>query len=296
MRIFIFFLVLPIILINSQTFDKKYDDYGTIKILKLKNALFPHPLRAAGHSYRDLNYPADIHYSDNSAAIFIPRGFQKSNKIDFVIHFHGWYNNIDSVMPQYKLIEQFSESNKNAILIIPQGPKNAPDSFGGRLEEKDAFKDFIYEIIDSLSKAKFLDNPEPGNIILSGHSGAYRVISFILMRGGLINNIKEVYLFDGQYGQTEKYVYWIDNYEGKFINIYTEDGGTKAETEILLDDLSGWEMEHLKINENQLTDQDLLNNRLIFIYTALGHNDVIHVNRNFYKFLKSSILKNKNEK
>jgi len=60
------------------------------------------------------------------------------------------------------------------------------------------------------------------------------------MRGGLTENIKEVYLFDALYGDTEKFSYWLDHQKGKIINIYTEHGGTKQGCENLMADLTGW--------------------------------------------------------
>ena len=131
-----------------------------------------------------------------------------------------------------------------------------------------------------------------GNIILAGHSGAYRVISFCLMRGGLTPNISDVILFDALYGNTEKYAYWIDNYKGRFINIYTNDGGTKSETQNLMDDLVGWEIPYFQTDESELKIDDLTNNRLIFIHTDLNHNEVISKRNQLFKFLKTSKIDN----
>ncbi len=90
-----------------------------------------------------------------------------------------------------------------------------------------------------MKEKKKIKSTTVGNIILARHSGAYRVISFCLMRGGLTNNISDVMLFDALYGQAEKYAHWIDNYKERFINIYTDSGGTKNETENLMADLEG---------------------------------------------------------
>ncbi|EFK96785.1 conserved hypothetical protein, partial [sediment metagenome] len=231
------------------------------------------------------------HYSDSTVVIFIPKGYKPKTENDFVIHFHGWYNNVDSVLNKFKLIEQFYASGKNAILIVPQGPKNAPDSFGGKLEEKNKFRDFINEITEILHQKKVIRSKSVGKILLSGHSGAYRVISFILMRGGITEDIKEVFLFDGLYGQIEKYTYWLDHYNGKFINIYTKDGGTKDQSENLMECLDEWKIPYLSKTETELLDNDLQRNRIINIYSDLEHNDVIHVRSQFYNFLKMSSLK-----
>ncbi|MBI2429339.1 MAG: hypothetical protein HYV29_11205 [Ignavibacteriales bacterium] len=188
------------------------------------------------------------------------------------------------------MIEQFSAAKKNAVFVFPEGPKDAPDSFGGRLEEKDGLKNFVNDVLKYLKEKKKIDHSNIGKIILAGHSGAYRVISFCLMRGGVTKNISDVILFDALYGQTEKYAYWMDHYKGLFINIYTDNGGTKTETENLMADLDGWGIPYFKTEENDLQTADLRKNRLIFIHTDLGHNEVIATRNQFYQFLASRPL------
>jgi hypothetical protein len=257
---------------------------------QFSSAPFPHPNRINGHVYDGNTYSAKEHYSDSSVAIFIPKGFKTTETIDFVVYFHGWNNNIDSACTQFDLIEQFSESNKNAIFVFPEGPKNSPDSFGGKLEEKDGLKNLIDDVLNFLKKKEKIESTKVGNIILAGHSGAYRVISFCLMRGGYTNNITDVILFDALYGQTEKYVHWIENFNGRFINIYTENGGTKEETENLMDDLTGWKIPYFSTEESKLKLSDLSSNRLIFIHTDLTHNEVITTRKQFWDYLKTSKL------
>ncbi|MCX6152186.1 MAG: hypothetical protein NTX22_16795 [Ignavibacteriales bacterium] len=274
--------------IVSNCFAQDYPKYGEVIKLHLSSAPFPHPNRAEGHTYDNKLYPADKHYSDSTVLIFIPKGFQPKGPTDFIIYFHGWYNNIDSACKQFNITEQFSASNKNAILVFPEGPKDAPDSFGGKLEDENGFANLMKEIVENLVIQKKIKEQEIGNIILAGHSGAYHAISFMLLRGGLTEKIKEVFLFDALYGQTEKYVYWLTKYNGKLINIYTKDGGTKWESENLIEDLKGWGIPFIAKDEVEITADELKNNKLIFLYSQLGHNDVISKNKNWMKFLQSS--------
>lgn len=274
----------------SQPLTERYQHLGEMFVPQFSSAPFPHPNRMNGHVYDDKTYSAQEHYSDSSVAIFIPKGFKPAEKIDFVVYFHGWNNNIDSACAQFDLIEQFCESNKNAIFVFPEGPKNSPDSYGGRLEEKDGLKNLIGDVLEFLMKKQKIESTRVGNIFLAGHSGAYRVISFCLMRGGLTPNISDVFLFDALYGQTEKFVHWIENYNGRFINIYTDNGGTKNETENLMEDLDAWEIPYFKIEESLLKIDNLKSNRLIFIHTDLTHNEVIAVRKQFRDYLKTSKL------
>lgn len=276
----------------GQSLMDSYKQYGEVLISELSSAPFPHQKRMDGHIYDGKSYSFEDHYNDSTVLIFIPKGYKPQAKNDFVIHFHGWYNNIDSVLSQFKLIEQFSESRKNAILIVPQGPKNSPDSFGGKLEDENGFRNLINEIVEVLYQKEIISSKSIGDIILSGHSGGYRVISYILLRGELTENIKEVFLFDGLYGQIEKYTHWLDHYNGRFINIYTKDGGTKDQSQNLMECFNSWKILYIFKNEIDLSDDDLRNNRIIFIYTDLGHYEVIHVRRQFMNYLKASCLEN----
>ncbi len=274
----------------SQPLTERYQHLGQMFVPQLSSAPFPHPNRINGHVYDEKKYSAQEHYRDSSVAIFIPKGLRTSEKINFVVYFHGWNNNIDSACNQFKLIEQFCESNKNAIFVFPEGPKNSPDSFGGKLEEKDGLKNLIDEVLKYLSDNAKFKSAKVGNIILAGHSGAYRVISFCLMRGGYTKNISDVILFDALYGQTEKYVHWIENFNGRLINIYTDNGGTKYETENLMQDFDAWNIPYCSTEENKLKLKDLTDNRLIFIHTDLTHNEVISVRKQFRDYLKTSTL------
>ncbi|MEO8399435.1 MAG: hypothetical protein ABI550_06425, partial [Ignavibacteriaceae bacterium] len=272
--------------------QNNYEQFGELIRLEIKSASFPHPLREEGNTYNNKLYSKEDHYNDSTVLIFIPKNYRPEKDVDFVIHFHGWFNNVDSVLTQFKLIEQFTASRKNAILIIPQGPKNSPDSFGGKLEDKNGFKNFIIEIINSLNDKEKIKTKNIGNIILSGHSGGYRVIAYILLQGGLSEKIKEVFLFDGLYAELEKYFYWIEHYKGKFINIFTDEGGTKNDSEDFMQDFDAWNFKYYFTEEKNLDEDNLRNNKIIFIHTDLVHNDVIHIRNQFQKFLKASLLNN----
>ncbi|MGB2867903.1 MAG: hypothetical protein WBD36_05590 [Bacteroidota bacterium] len=274
---------------TAQTTDAG-TDYGTLILTRLASAPFPHSQRASGHSYGGKAFPYEFHYRDSSVAIFIPKDFKKTASVDLVIHFHGWYNNIDTVLARYGFVRQFSESGKNAVLVVPEGPKNAPDSFGGKLEDENGLKVFVSEVLDTLFRRSVIATKVPGNIILSGHSGGYRVMSSILMRGGLTDHIREVYLFDALYGQTEKFAYWLDHTGGKLVNIYTDSGGTKAESENLMADLRGWNIPFLSDEENLVTPDELRTQRIIFLHTRLEHDEVLQRHGSFRTFLRASLL------
>lgn len=276
----------------AENLDQSYADKGRLIVTQFVTAPFPHPLRAEGHKYKDKLYPAKEHYSDNTVAIFIPKGFRETGTVDFVVHFHGWHNTVAGTLRGYKLIEQFVEGGKNAILIVPEGPHNAPDSFGGKLEDSEGFKKFMAETVETLrAKAEFKQKSfSIGNIILSGHSGGYRVISAILDRGGLSNNVKEVWLFDALYAETDKFLAWWDKEHGRLINIYTDGGGTKDDSEAMMELLKKRGTKFVTGEETKMSLDELRGNQLLFIHTDLAHNDVLEKRREFALYLKTSCL------
>ena len=272
----------------AQSITERYQDLGKMYIVPLSSAPFPHPDRLNGHTYNGQKYPFQSHYSDSSVAIFIPKNFKGSSDINIIVYLHGWFNYIDSSCSHFRLIEQFSQSHKNAVFVFPQGPYNAPDSHGGKLEDKDGFKNLIEDVLLFLSGSVEIKIPAVSNIILAGHSGAYRAISFCLEHGGMTDKISEVLLFDGLYGRTDIFLDWIRNSNGRFINIYTDNGGTKKETENMMVLLDSLQLDYFKSEEKNLKTIDLSSNRLIFIHSDLGHNEVISKRSQFELFLKTS--------
>ena len=263
---------------------------GQLTIIKSANSPFPHSLRQNGYAYSDSLYSFEKHYNDSSVAVFIPQNYQPEDSVDIVFYFHGWWNNIHKAIDEFELVKQFSASNKNAIFIFPEGSRNSPDSFGGKLEEKDVFKRLVNDVLEFLHIENKITTSKPGKIILAGNSGAYRVISFILEFGGLTENISEVYLFDAFYGQFYKYSNWLKKYNGRLINIITSTGRTQANSLAFLDDLSGLDIAYYRHNKNEISAAELSNDRIIFIFTSLGHNVI---NPYFELFLETGRLKDK---
>jgi len=260
--------------------------------VQLPSAPFPHPKRAEGHKYKDQFFSAQEHYSDNTVAIFLPKGFRETGTVDFVVHFHGWRNHVESVLDQYKLIEQFVASGRNAVLVVPQGPRDASDSFGGKLEDPDGFKRFMNDVADTLRQKSALKNKDfaIGKIVLSGHSGGYQVISSIVDCGGLTDHVAEVWLFDALYAQSDKFLAWYDKGHGRLLNIYTEGGGTKARTEEMMVTLKQRSIPFFSGKEGVGTLPDLRTNHVVFLFTALPHNDVLDKHQTFRDFLGTSCL------
>jgi hypothetical protein len=254
-------------------------------------APFPHPSRTNGHTYREVHYPADRHYADATVALFVPAGFRGSPAVDLVIHFHGWRNSVAGTLSQFELAEQLVSSRRNAILIVPQGPRDAPDSAGGKLEDPGGFQRFLSEALVVLRQHQVIaSNAAVGQVILSGHSGGYRVLSAIVAVGGRGEVIREMWLFDGLYAQGDRFLDWADQPGRRLLNIYTDEGGTKTRSEEMRQKLREQGRSFLATTDGAVTRQQLQTDRVVLLHTDLTHNDVLARRRTFQLFLETSCL------
>jgi hypothetical protein len=57
-----------------------------------------------------------------------------------------------------------------------------------------------------------------------------------------------------------------------------------------MDDLRAWEIPFVAVAESAVTPDLLKKNRLVFIDSPLGHNDVVAKNEQFQAFLTASAL------
>lgn len=279
---------------RAESLPEFYAPYGQLIVTQMTNAPFPHPKRAEGHVYKGKMYSAAEHYSDSTVALFVPKDLRATARLDVVVHFHGWNNHVEGVLRRYKLIEQLAASHRNAVLVVPQGPSDAPDSFGGKLEDADGFKRFMDEVTATLKSSAALPMKDfsVGDIILSGHSGGYQVISSIVDHGGLADQIREVWLFDALYAQTDRFAAWFEAHDdGRLIDLYTEHGGTKEESEQLMDRLDRQDVGFYFGTEEEATPAVLRSGYgIYFLFSSLEHNDVVDKQEFFRRLLETSFL------
>ncbi|HNU88404.1 MAG TPA: hypothetical protein PKJ94_08940 [Ferruginibacter sp.] len=262
------------------------------KVFRITSAFtsFPDTGRSNGHRYNNKLYPAAEHYSDSSVLIIVPAQLEAAKQVDVIFWFHGWRNNIDSSAIYFELSKQFLASNRNAVLVFPESAKNSPDSYGGKLEQKDIFRFLLNDVLNKLKKEKVIGKKAvAGNIVLAGHSGAFRVMAHILQNGAV--EVKQVILFDGLYSQVDKYTNWIQaDASHQFINLYTNKGGGTDEVSSVMMKLLREKNIALINPEEKDVDVDMIrNNPVIFIHSLKEHNDVINrPDHNFRMFLENS--------
>lgn len=271
---------------NTQT---KYKDLGTLYRLSSTYNMFPDSLRnVEPRIYNGKIYNATNHYHDSSFLVFIPKHFKKNKLYKQVVYFHGWNNNVDSALQQFNLIDQFYASNINGILILPEGPKNAPDSYAGKFEQENIFLLFMQDVKKQLVQLNATKINKEQPICLAGHSGAYRAIAKILNKNNLSNKVSGIFLFDALYAEESTFMKFIvENKKAKVFCVYTNYGGTLQNCKQFMQKLDSAKFKYLHTSEDNYTNEDLFKNNTLIIHSNKTHNEVVTSNNNFTRFLKA---------
>ena len=252
------------------------ETYPGMRILHFysSHSSFPDTGRQQGHFYDGMQYDVAGHYMDSSVMIVVPAGLKISGTIDLIFWFHGWRNNIDSALYRYRLASQFLASNRNAVLVLAETARNSPDSYGGKLEQPGIFHGLVEDVLNDLKNEKLINNKcEAGDILIAGHSGAYRVMARILKNGGV--KISGVALFDALYDETDLFDSWIQsNIANRFFDIYTNEGGTDEESVRMMNRLKK-ENVTVALFEESAFAMAALQSRIVFVHSARAHNDII---------------------
>jgi hypothetical protein len=265
------------------------------EILKLRftapHTAFPDTGRVKDYRYNGNDFSVPGHYQDSAVLLFLPRQVKTGEKIDLIFWFHGWYNNIDTAAEFYDLARQFQRSRRNAVLVLAETAKNAPDSYGGRLEQAGMFKFLVADVMEALKKKDFVSpRAVPGNITLAGHSGAFRVIAYILQNGQ--QPVQEVFLFDALYAQVDKYMNWLaSDGHHHFVHWYTnKGGGTDIMSDTMMRRLDVAHMLYGQTEESTLTPELIRDHRILFVHSPREHNVIINRPDDFQLLLENSFV------
>jgi hypothetical protein len=255
--------------------------------IQSSHAAFPDTGRAKGHTYDKVLYATAEHYSDSTVLVIAPKKLDAKKQVDIIFWFHGWRNNVDTAAVHYQLTRQFLASHLNAVLVLAETAKDSPDSYGGKLENPGVFKALVADVLNGLRAQHLITkNCGAGHILLAGHSGAYRVMARMIQNGQV--PVDETILFDALYAETEKFMAWIkaDNTH-RFIDIYTDHGGTDDETRGMMKLLDTAKLQYTSVEEKAVTPQLLQANRLVFIHSLNEHDKIIANPDNFLLYLEN---------
>ncbi len=250
-------------------------EYGDTAIVPMASAPFPHESRNDGFRNGDAFFPRDPHYVDNSVAIFIPKGFDPSGRTDLLVYFHGHGNNVRKSLESFHLREQIVVGRRNLILVFPEGPKDAADSGGGRLEEPGALAGLVAEAMNLLVAERKVPTGQVGRVYLAGHSGAYRVISFCLQHGGLEDRVAGACLLDATYARHDAFPHWIKRRaDARLFSIFTDH--LAARNVSLMTALRRMSVPHQLASTDDATGDMLRGERVLFLHAPnLTHDQTV---------------------
>jgi hypothetical protein len=256
----------------------------------LASAPFPHASRAAGHDYKGEHFGVAQSYSDSTVGIYVPSHFKPGAATDVVVHFHGWNNHVEQVLRRYQLREQLEASGLNAVLVVPQGPKDAKDSGDGKLELDDlGFKRLVQDVGAFLLANKVVATGAVGRIVLTLHSGGYGGAGGVLTRGGVNEAITDVILFDAAYGYYSAFADWAKGApERRLLSLFTDDTALgNANLMALLQGARPFEV----LDAAAMTPAGLRTRNPTFVLTnSVEHDQLLQQHRWFELFLRTTAL------
>jgi hypothetical protein len=127
--------------------------------------------------------------------VWKPRGYD-AGTAGTVIYLHGHRSTADSAWSEHKLAEQFRASGENALFIVPDSTSDG---------EQYLHWDSLGALRREVERRTGVARP-PGELIVMGHSGAYRNIDAWLDD----RDIDHVILLDAMYSCEDDFLDWIE--------------------------------------------------------------------------------------
>lgn len=246
------------------------------------NSMFP--LKTTNAKYSS----SDSRFNDNSCLVYVPKHFDKNKPWNLMLWFHGWNNNIQSTIEQFKLREQIALSGANVILIMPEGVKNGNDSYCGNWEQANYFNWFMEDVKLKLKSEKIVDKITADNqLIISGHSGASRALVQVMDFSS--TTIKAILMFDAIYSHETNIINCLKRFPAcKLINLHTAREACTTSTRNLIQLMQKQKINYLEKQDKDVTDAELKSNRILCLSSNLSHNDVPVSYNYLSRFLKAS--------
>ena len=262
--------------------------HGRTELLSMPGAApFPHPARAAGYKADGHFFPADPHYNDDRVAVFVPNGFAVAAAPDIVIFLHGWHSSLERIYREDRVVEQFIASRRDALLVVPAGPRNAEDSFGGRFEDPDGFERFLRALAAELRRRGLMTGTAFRSVLIAAYSGGYRAAAHMIQNSV---NVPEVWLFDALYGYRARFHEWALVPSHRFVSVFTESAGTLDQNMAMMAELREEGIGLLLLD----VPEDLIffsSSRVVFARTTAAHRRSFRDEHLLYECLVGSSLR-----
>ncbi len=126
--------------------------------------------------------------------VFRPAGFDLKTA-GVLVYLHGYYTNADEAWGLHGLAEQFRQSRRNALFVVPEAPVHNLEKV--RWDDVAA----LLQAVGSMTR-----QPVPaGPLSLMGHSGGFRTILGWLAHP----RVEQVILLDGLYNNEADFLAWL---------------------------------------------------------------------------------------
>jgi hypothetical protein len=204
--------------------------------------------------------------STPSVAVHVPPGFDPSNRPGVLAFFHGFDNCVSNVVgdvdtpcvdggdprASFALADQIDAAHVNALLVAIELEVDVETGNPGQLATTGDFRELLHELLTEHLDAVLgcpLDVASLDRVVVSSHSGGYEAAADVLAFG-MVPEVSEVDLLDSLYGETPTFYAWveanIDRFdptrpdELRWMDIYTESGGTLANSQDMAASAAGW--------------------------------------------------------
>jgi beta-lactamase class A len=197
---------------------------GRWGIYRTPAAPFPHPKRLNGFTRDDGTFfPYSPHYCDSSVTVVVPDSLRETAEgTNIIVHFHGHLDDNMQTLERYSFPQALIAQRINAILVLPQGPYRARDSFGGKMEDDGGLKRLVDDVLETMKREGILKTARLRKLLVSGHSGGGRAAALSLTRGGVGDYVTDLFLFDALYEQEDAIREWLLGGKGTVTGCFTD--------------------------------------------------------------------------
>jgi hypothetical protein len=169
-------------------------------------------------------------FTDPSVRVFLPEGYRDRGAHDLVVHFHGWNTTVSSTLGSHFYQQHLYASGSNAVLVVPQGPVDAPSGDFGKLMGKGGLSRLLDEVLVLLYREGRITHPVRGDLVITSHSGGYQAVAAALDPTNQAPEVAQIDLFDSLYGYEQSFEGFALG-GGLLRSNYTETGGTLDENQ-----------------------------------------------------------------
>ena len=141
-----------------------------------------------------------------SVYVFVPEGYRDRGPVDLTLHYHGWHTHVADSMGLHGYAAHTWASGANTVLVMPQGPWNAPSSDFGQLLAPEGARALIEDVARLVrarvrttdASAAAAGGPLVGDVTVTAHSGGYVPATAALAPG--VPGVRMVGFLDALYG------------------------------------------------------------------------------------------------